>query len=90
MVDTEPDEGKTGDNNESESLEGIIESDQAVETNAKVAEDQELLKVLPENEEEKEKDEIVTGSRWQLHGRNCHGFESTRITVSRPMRARRP
>ena len=32
MVDTEPDEGKTGDNNESESLEGIIEQP-GVETN---------------------------------------------------------
>jgi hypothetical protein len=43
--------------NDSEPLEDVIESDQAVVPDAKVAEE---LRMLPENEEGSEREEIVT------------------------------
>jgi hypothetical protein len=43
--------------NDSELLEDVIESDQAVVPDAKVAEE---LRMLPENEEGSEREEIVT------------------------------
>jgi hypothetical protein len=43
--------------NDSEPLEDVIESDQAVVPDAKVAEE---LRMLPENEEGNEREEIVT------------------------------